>query len=208
MNKFQRFIVSCFNVLYPCKVHGRENIPEGGVILACNHFRAIDCGFVADVCYKDTFFLAKKELFKNKFLAGLIKWFGGIPVDREKPDLKMLMSTLKLLKDGKRLVIFPEGTRNKSGTNELQELKDGTAFFAVKAKCPIVPMMISRKAKIFRKTHIIVGKPFDFSEYYGKKLTAEDEKAMNDVLREKMVSEQNLLNEILTKKKNKKSKNR
>lgn len=206
MNGFQRFIVSCFNVFYPCKVHGKENIPEGGVILTCNHFRAIDCGFVADVSHKDTFFLAKKELFKNKFFGWFVKKFGGIPVDREKPDIKMLMSTLKLLKDGKRLVIFPEGTRNKTGTNELQELKDGTAFFAVKAKCPVVPMMMSGKAKLFRKTHIVVGKPFDFSEYYGKKLTPEDDKAMNDILREKMLLEQARLNEILQTKKNKKSK--
>ena len=201
MTIFHRFVVACFNLLYPCKVHGKENIPEGGAILSCNHFRAIDCGFVADVSYKNTYFLAKKELFKNKFVAWLIKGFGGLPIDREKPDIKTLMSTLKLLKDGKKLVIFPEGTRNKTGTNELQELKDGTAFFAVKSKCPIVPMMISTKSKIFRKTHIIVGQPFEFSDYYGKKLSPEDEKAMNDLLREKMIEQQTLLTEKLQNKK-------
>lgn len=201
MNGFGRFIVSCFNVLYPCKVHCKNNVPNGGAILTCNHFRAIDCGFVADVCYKDTYFLGKKEIFKNKFFAKIVKGFGGIPIDREKPDIKMMMSTIKLLKDGKKLVIFPEGTRNKTGSDELMELKDGTAFFAVKSKTPVVPMMLSGKAKIFRKTHIIVGEPFEFSDYYGKKLTAEDERAMNDILREKMVELQKQLKEILSKKK-------
>ncbi len=201
MNKFCRFIVSCFNVLYPCKIHGKENVPEGGAILTCNHFRGIDCGFVADVSYKNTFFLGKKEIFKNKFFAKIVKGFGGIPIDREKPDLKTIMSTIKLLKEGNKIVIFPEGTRNKTGSDELMELKDGTAFFAVKAKCPIVPMMLAEKAKIFRKTHIIVGETFEFSDYYGKKLTSEDEKVMNGILREKMVELQNRLKEILSKKK-------
>ena len=106
------------------------------------------------------------------------------------------MSMLKILKNGHKLVIFPEGTRNKTGTSDLQELKDGTGFLSVKSKCPIVPVMMLQKAKVFRRTKIMVGKPFYFEEYYDKKLTNEDLTYMNGVLRDQMIAQQNKLKQL------------
>ena len=93
---------------------------------------------------------------------------GGLPIDRDNPDMKSLMTALKVLKEGHKLAIFPEGTRNKTGSTELQPIKGGAMIFAVKAKSPIVPIMIDRKLKMFRKSNVIVGKPFELTEYYGK----------------------------------------
>jgi len=132
--------------------------------------------------------------------------FGAIPIDRDKPDIKSLLSAVNYLKQGHKLAIFPEGTRNVSGTTELQELKGGTAVFAIKAKCPIVPMMLSGKARCLRRTHLIIGKPFYLEEYYGKKLTDEDMAEIDKIIREKMCAEQAKLNDILTKKRRKKKK--
>ena len=61
-----------------------------------------------------------------------------------------------------------------------------------------------KKAKIFRRTKIIIGKPFEFEEYYGKKITEEDINAMSAIIREKMIAEQQKLSLITTKKKDKK----
>ncbi|MBE7087250.1 MAG: 1-acyl-sn-glycerol-3-phosphate acyltransferase [Clostridiales bacterium] len=201
MNFWHKIPLFIWSLFYPCKIHGKENVPTTGAsVLVCNHFRAIDCGFVARVYNKDVYFLAKKELFKNKLLGKIVTSFGAIPIDREKPDLKSLLKASKVLKDGHKLVIFPEGTRNK--TNEvLQELKGGSAMFAVKAKCPIIPMMLSGRAKIFRRTHIIVGKPFELSEYYDKKITPEVTEEMDKILYQKMVEQGKILKEILNKKK-------
>ena len=168
MKFWHKIPIFFWSIFYPGKIYGKENIPEGGAVLICNHFRAIDCGFVAKAYPKDVYFLAKKELFEKKLLSKIIKSYGGIPIDREKPDLKSLMTAVNVLKQGHKLVIFPEGSRNKTGTDKLQELKGGTAVFAVKAKCPIVPMMFLKKSKIFRYTHLIIGKPFELTEYYGK----------------------------------------
>lgn len=195
-----------FNIAYPYKIHGKENIPQGGAIFVCNHFRAIDCGFIADAYNKDIYFLSKKELFKNKFFGKILKSFGAIPVDRENPDLKSMMIALRVLKEGHKLVIFPEGTRNTTGTTELQSIKGGSMIFAVKAKTPIVPMMLSGKAKIFRKTHLIIGKPFELDEFYGKKLDDEDMLKMEQIVSSKMIEQQNQLLEIITKKKTSKKK--
>lgn len=204
MNFLHKIPIFFFSLIYPCKIHGKKNIPEKGTaaVLVCNHFRAIDCGFVARTYGKDMYFLAKKELFKNKFFAKMIKSYGAIPIDREKPDLKSLLLASKVLKEGHKLVVFPEGTRNKENT-ELQELKGGSAVFAVKAKCPIVPMMLNGKAKALRRTHLIVGEPFELSEFYDCKITPEITEKMDAVVREKMLEQAAQLKEILNSKKKK-----
>ncbi len=205
MNKFQRFIVACFNVLYPYKVYNKENVPEGAAIFVSNHFRGIDPGFISDVYYKDIYFLAKEELFKNKFIGKLIKSFGGIPINRTNPGLNSIIKATKVLKEGHKLVIFPEGTRNKTGTDELQSIKGGSGVFAVKSKSPILPIILSGKAKIFRRTKIYVGKPFELSDYYGKKLDAKAIEEIDEIIRDKMLEAQAELKSIINKKKKCKS---
>ena len=190
-----------FNIFYPYKIHGKENIPKGGAVFVCNHFRAVDCGFIADAYSSDVYFLAKKELFNNKLFGKILASFGAIPVDRDNLDLKTIMQALRVLKDGHKLVVFPEGTRNKSGTTELQQIKGGSMIFAVKAKCPIVPMMLNGKAKPFRKTHLIIGKPFELNSFYDKKLSDSDMKEMEQIVRDKMIEQQNNLFNILSTKK-------
>ena len=201
MNFVQKIPVYVFSLFYPIKVYGKENIPKGGAVFSCNHFRAIDCGFIALISSKKTKYLAKKEIFKNKFVSKVVKSYGGIPIDRENPNVKSLLEAIKALKSGNKLLIFPEGTRNISGTNQLQEIKGGTVIFSVKARCPIVPIMMLNKAKVFRTTKIMIGKPFEFSEYYDKKIDDEDISAMELVLRQKMIDTQNQLIELLSKKK-------
>ena len=199
MNFFQKIPIFFFSLLYPIKVYGKENIPEGGAVFVCNHFRAIDCGFIARICDKDIKYLAKKELFKNKLFTKIIRSYGGIPIDRDNPDMKSLLEAIKEIKKGHKLCIFPEGKRNVTGTNDLQEIKGGTVIFSVKAKCPIVPIMMLKKAKIFRRTKIIIGKPFELDEYYGKKLGEQDIMDMAKVVREKMIEQQEILKNMTKK---------
>lgn len=203
MNFFQRIPIFFFSLLYPIKVYGKENIPNGGAVFACNHFRAIDCGFIARISSKNTKYLAKKEIFKNELYTSIIKSYGGIPIDRDNPDMKSILEAIKALKNGNKLVIFPEGTRNISGTNELQDIKGGTAIFSVKSKCPIVPIMMLNKAKIFRVTKINIGKPFELFEYYDQKLTEDQVARMDEIIKEKMIATQNQLIEMLATKENK-----
>ena len=199
MNFFQKIPIFFFSLLYPIKVYGKENIPKGGAVLVCNHFRAIDCGFIARICDKDIKYLAKKEIFKNKLFSKIIRSYGGIPIDRDNPDMKSLLEAIKEIKKGNKLCIFPEGKRNVTGTSNLQEIKGGSVIFSVKAKCPIVPIMMLKKAKIFRKTKIIIGKPFELTEYYGKKLSTEDIYCLDQIVRKKMIEQQDILKELSSK---------
>ena len=199
MNFFQKIPIFFFSLLYPIKVYGKENIPKGGAVLVCNHFRAIDCGFIARICDKDIKYLAKKEIFKNKLFSKIVRSYGGIPIDRDNPDMKSLLEAIKEIKKGNKLCIFPEGKRNVTGTSDLQEIKGGSVIFSVKAKCPIVPIMMLKKAKIFRKTKIIIGKPFELTEYYGKKLSTEDIDCLDQIVRKKMIEQQDILKELSSK---------
>ena len=200
MNFVHKTILFFFNFLYPLKIINKENVPKYGAIFCCNHFSALDCGYVAKVYNKDIYFMAKKELFKNKFVGGIIKSFGAIPIDRDNVDMKSMLECLKVIKNKHKLVIFPEGTRNKVDDN-LQPLKSGSTIFSVKGKTPIVPMAILKKAKFLRKNYLLVGEPIYFEEFYGKKLTEEDIKKMDEILAESMRNLHKELKEKVQKKK-------
>ena len=206
MNFFHKIPIFIFSVLCPCKIHGKENIPEGKTVIVSNHFHACDCGFLSRVYGKDVYFLAKKEVFKKKLFGSILKSYGGLPIDRDNPDMKSLLAPLKVLKNGHKLVVFPEGTRNKTGTNELQPIKPGAVVFAVKAKAPIVPVMILNKMRFMRRTPIIVGEPFELKEFYDKKLTDEDYVVMSDIVKGKMLEQHQKLKDLVCKKKNKRKK--
>lgn len=193
-------------VFFPLKIYGAENITnEGNTVVICNHLSAMDVPTVGLV-YKDkTYFLAKKEWYKNKLVVWFFNKMGGIPVDRDNTDLQSAKACLTVLKKNGRLCIFPEGTRNKNGT-ELQPFHAGAGLFAFRSKSQIQPIILLKKPKIFRKTRVYVGKVFVFSEYYDKK----GDSALNELLLEKMQLEmknaQNFLRETVQAEKNKKAK--
>ena len=173
MNIFQKGLIKFINLIFPLKVYGKENVPEGRTLFVSNHLSNIDSVFMLHLADKDLFLLAKKELFKNKLFGKILKSFGAISIDRENPDVKSIIFATRVLKEDKKLLIFPEGTRNKTGA-ELLPIKCGSILFAVKTKSPIVPVFVDKKAKIFRRTKMMIGKPFELTEYYDKKLTEED----------------------------------
>ena len=114
-----------YKLFYRVKILGKENIiKKGKSIVVCNHVGKMDVFVVAALYPDKTIFLAKKEWYKNKLLAWLLKVLGSIPVDRDKPSLTTIKESLQVLKNDKRLGIFPEGRRNFE-TNDLQEIKNG-----------------------------------------------------------------------------------
>ena len=203
MNLFQKILYYIARFLFPSKILGKENLIEGKAIFVCNHYSFADCVFIVKMYpnVKDMFFLAKKEAFNNKLFGKILKSFGAIPIDRDNPDVKTLLQTIKVLKNGHKLCIFPEGTRNKSKTGELQQLKSGTGVFAVKAKCPIIPISILKKPRLFTKTKLLIGKPFELAEFYDTSLDEEKTKNIDKIIAEKMIENHKTLKGIYQKKK-------
>lgn len=193
-----------YKLFYRVKIIGKENlIKKGKCIVICNHLCKMDVFVVAALYPNKTIFLAKKEWYKKKFISWVLRTMGSIPVDREKPSLTTIKETLQVLKNDKRLGIFPEGTRNVNST-EIQEIKQGTAMFAVKGKALITPVIIHSKLKKFKTNYAIVGKPIDFSEYYDVKFSDDVSNKCNQIILENMRKLQAELNEYVENKQKKK----
>lgn len=198
---WQKSLLCIANIIFPSKIYGKENIPDGKVVIVSNHFSVVDPVQYLNIGKDRPYYLAKKEIAKNKFSSWLFRSFGAIPIDRDKPDMKAMLGAIRVLKDNQKLLIFPEGTRNKTGTSDLQPLKGGAGVFSTMTKAPIVPCMILKKTRAFRKTKIIIGKPFELCEFYDKKLSDEDILAMDVIISEKMIAEHEKLKRICSKKK-------
>lgn len=137
-----------FRVFYFARVEGLDKIPKNGkLIIASNHLTNADPPFVGAFAGKQRIvkFLAKKELFKTQFSSFIFEVLGCVPVDRAKGDLGALKSILKLLKDENCVILFPEGTRSKTG--EIQEPKSGIGFITYQSKAPVLCARIFNKHK-------------------------------------------------------------
>ncbi len=158
-------------IMIPTKVLGRKNLKKGKSILICNHTSNWDAVTLDFYLRKRIRFLAKKELFSSKFKGWFLgKVLGAVKVDRGQADITSTKNILKLLKEDKTIGIFPQGTRS---SNENIEIKNGVCLFAIKSKAPIVPTYLVNKPHIFRRNTLLIGKPFELSEYYDQKITKE-----------------------------------
>jgi 1-acyl-sn-glycerol-3-phosphate acyltransferase len=158
-----RFVVGMIiRVKYRVTIIGKENIPEGGVILAMNHQDFWDPLIVGTNTPRKLHIMAKESLFKNKLLAWTITEMGAFPINREKADIKSLKHTLKIIKAGKLFSLFIEGSRSKTG--EMQEPKKGVGFIVAKSGAPVVPTYIygTTNKKWFSKAGVIFGEPIAF----------------------------------------------
>lgn len=161
-----------YKIMFRMDIEGEENIPtEGNAVLCCNHMSNYDPMTMAAFTKRPVRYIAKKELFANKFLSKLMYGLGAFPVDRETTDMKALKTAIKLLKNGEMLGIFAEGTRVKEG--EEKAAKAGVALFALKGGAPIVPVAVSSTYKFRSVVHIRYGKPIYLDEYKGQKVTTE-----------------------------------
>ena len=184
--KFVRWVVQgalyiwC-KLYYRAEVIGLENIPKEGPLIFCgNHRSYLDPPLIVCTAKRDMCFLAKKELYKNKILAFLGSAFEAIPVNRDEKDVKAIKESLKVLKRGDCIALFPEGTRN--GMEKGEKIKDGVAFFAIKGGAKVLPCGIKGGTKENRKVTITYGKPLDFTNYKDVKDKEVLDKVTNEIM--------------------------
>lgn len=135
------------------RIKGLENVPrKGGVILVANHRAMMDPIVIGcSIHFRRTYFMAKEELFRFKPFAFLIRSLGAFPVKREKVDRTALRTAEAILREGKLLLIFGEGTRNRDLSKVLGELHSGFVYLATKTDVPVVPVYTFNTHQIFSK---------------------------------------------------------
>lgn len=171
-----------FYVIFRCKEKGVENIPlEGGVIIAANHLSLWDPPLAATYVPRHVHFMAKEELFKIPLFGILIKKLYAFPVRRGAADRSAIRTAIQLLKDGRCLGLFPEGTRNKNGT--IGKPEPGVALIAVKAGVPIIPTAVIGTNKLLGPFEVRYGKAilFDSEQADKVQLQAFSEKIMQEI---------------------------
>ena len=155
------------NFLWPVKIINANKFVEGKGIYVCNHFSMLDpVPFVTELFENNFNALMKEESMNLPIIGKILPKIGTIPIKREETDLRAIKKCMAILKNNEPLIIFPEGTRNKTGNNELLEFKDGVAMFALKTKSPIIPMVYLKPIKTFRKTYLLIGNPIYLDEYF------------------------------------------
>ena len=165
------------------KIEGTENIPKEGSIIFCgNHRTFLDPPLMEVTAKRECRFLAKESLYKNPFLAFLGWIFEAIPVKRDSKDVTAIKVSLKTLKKGDCIALFPEGTRN--GLAKGEKVKDGAAFFAIRTGAKVIPVGISGETKAFSKVIIRYGKPIEYGQYKN----AEDEKQALETVTEDIMT--------------------
>lgn len=183
----RRIVFPLFKLFYRPKVNGIENLPtDSNYIIISNHLGKIDVFSIATLYREKIYFMAKKEWFKSKFSNKFFRWLGAIPVDRDNADITSIRVCFQTLKDGNKLVIFPEGTRNKANDGTLLPIKGGAGLIAFKSKVKVVPIVIKERYRFLRKNYINIGLPFDFSEFNGQKTTPELIEKFKDIMQEKL----------------------
>jgi len=169
-------------VLFRPWLEGAENIPKDGpAILVSNHLSFSDSIFLPLVLDRRPTFLAKSDYFTGTGIKGMLSrlFFGGtgqVPIDRSggKASEAALQTGLRILKQGHLLALYPEGTRSPDGA--LYRGRTGAARMALEAQVPVIPVAMiatfetqptGRLRPDLRRPGVRVGRPIDFSRYYG-----------------------------------------
>lgn len=175
-------------ILHPTTVEGMEKLPKSGVLLCPNHSSNWDpvlLGLKLPVNYR-LHVMAKEELFKNPILGWIIRKLGAFPVSRGNNDINTVRTSMQAIKDGDNLLIFPEGTVIRNGVGYVDGLpahaKAGVAMIGVRTGAVLVPVFMDGEKKLFHRTRIIFGDPYE-PNYTGRRGTSEEmQKIADDIL--------------------------
>jgi 1-acyl-sn-glycerol-3-phosphate acyltransferase len=185
--RFCRFLFRLYFWIYHRgRVYGAKNLPDDGAfILAGNHVSFLDPPFFGLACKREAFYMARDTLFRNPISNWILRSWNCVPITRDRGDVGAMRTLLRMLGEGKAVLMFPEGTRSQDG--KLQEARAGIGMVVARAHVPILPMRIfgteralPRGASVPRPARVTIafGEPFtypfpaDFEKMRGEPLKA------------------------------------
>jgi 1-acyl-sn-glycerol-3-phosphate acyltransferase len=157
-------------------VIGQERVPrEGQLLLASNHLSVLDPALIGSVMPRELDYMAKTELFRIPGFGPLIRALNAHPVDRSGSDSAALRLALRLLGDGRAVLVFPEGTRGVEGA--LQPARAGAGMLAALSGAPVLPVYIQGTGRALPKGAVLprparvtvaFGEPIRFARARGR----------------------------------------
>ncbi len=138
--RFSARVLSVF--LFDLRCYGRQHtLVEGGALVLSTHQSYFDPVLIGVTFNERLNYLARRTLFDNRLLATIIRLLDAIELDRDRSGLAGLKETLKRLKKGEKVLVFPEGTRTDNG--QMATLKPGFLAVARRSKVPLIPVAIT-----------------------------------------------------------------
>lgn len=136
-----RFFRELARGLFDFRVIGAEKLPIAGpAIIASNHVSFLDPPFVGIAFDEVVHSFARKSLFNHPLMGAVLRSWQVFGVDLDKHDTAALKHTIRLLRTGNKVVIFPEGTRSHDG--KLLPAEAGIGLFIAKSQAPVLPVRL------------------------------------------------------------------
>ncbi|MBR2849481.1 MAG: 1-acyl-sn-glycerol-3-phosphate acyltransferase [Clostridia bacterium] len=178
------------------RVQGRR--VRGKALIVSNHFSVFD--------YMVNLFLFPfRKLYvvywpqNSKRIRWGMKFFGGIVSDRDVMSLRFMDESVKVLEKGRVVQIYPEAYISEDG--RMDEFKPSYVLIALRAEAPIIPVITDGQYGLFKRVHLIIGKPIDLWDYCtSEDPTKEEIMALNDIVYKKCLE---LQRELEARKQNK-----
>lgn len=186
MNFLRFLLYPIHTLLRPFRLHGYKKVGKGAYIYVGNHYSIFDIFYPPHTTREGIHFLSKQSVLEAPILSDWGARIGAIGVMRDGADIRTLMDAIRVLKNGEKICIFPEGTRNMASDEEFLPFHGGASLMAIKTKTPVIPFVICKRPRFFRIAHVVFGKPMEFTEYYDRKLTQEDYDAADKMLVDRM----------------------
>jgi 1-acyl-sn-glycerol-3-phosphate acyltransferase len=161
-------LVPFFLVYFRLTRIGREHLPRTGpLLLAANHRSFLDPFVIGTLVRRPVYYMAKRELFEKRWQAWILNALGAFPVDRGAGDRGAMETARAILERGDCVVVFPEGTRVRSGP--LGSPRRGVGRLALETGAPVAPVTVIGSDQVRRglrirprKVRIRVGRPLLF----------------------------------------------
>jgi 1-acyl-sn-glycerol-3-phosphate acyltransferase len=161
-----------FATYFHWRIFNPERVPmEGPVILASNHASFLDPPLVGAGVNRPLNYLARENLFRFPVLGSILHGVNAVPVDREGGGAKGLKAIMTRLKAGGGIVLFPEGTRTRTG--KLQPARSGIGLTVIKSSAPVVPVRVFGTFEAYGKG-VRFPRPCGVAVKYGYPLTFEE----------------------------------
>ena len=176
-------------VLFRIRHKNRKKEPtrkEGPYLVCANHQTVLDVVFIAATLkHQQPHFMAKAELFRVPFLGWLVRKLGAFPVSRGKGDVGAVKHAINLLKSGRSVGMFPQGTRCPEKDPRECKIKFGAGMIAARAGVAVLPVHIKMKNykwRFLRRVKVIVGDPIPFEKFEYREGEAREYARMTEMI--------------------------
>lgn len=172
---------------------------KGGVLICSNHIAFTDPLFLNCVFwYRRVYFLAMQELFNTPLKRFFFNAVKCIPVDRSNFSMATFHTVTDRLKNGKAVLIFPEGQVNRN-ENEILAFKSGAVLMAATSSTPVLPVYMVKRERWYRRGVVLIGDPIDLTAIYGERPSMQSMREASELLHRKEEELMRYYNEHIAK---------